>query len=277
MGGELQEGQKPRVEGYFNLKSRVKIGDDAEMVVEILVEKDDTGHYHYDFLLDRQTARGCSKAPLMRRMWVPLPKAGDSPGDDPTALDAVGQEPAGRLVVNLFIEGEALEEGVEDEGEAGTPAPASPAAELSDDPNSPNYRYRDTGYIADSRKERAAALILDAKKGGLRLRASDIDFDMIEQNPRQAKEVIVKANLFGKTDWQALERRRHGASRRLPYRQGLREHRGRAVAGQSRRAPGLRHRPGVDPRPPARRYDGDRGAGGSGGDPRRTRRHHPAA
>jgi len=76
---------------------------------------------------------------------------------------------------------------------------------LSDDPNSPNYRYRDTGYIADSRKEKAASQIADARKSGQRLRASDIDFDAIEQNPRQASELVTKANLFGKTDWQALQ------------------------------------------------------------------------
>lgn len=76
---------------------------------------------------------------------------------------------------------------------------------LSDDPNSPNYRYRDTGYIADSRKERAASLIAEAKKSGQRLRATDIDWNAIEQNPRQANELIVKSNLFGKTDWQALQ------------------------------------------------------------------------
>jgi len=76
---------------------------------------------------------------------------------------------------------------------------------LSDDPNSPNYRYRDTGYIADSRKEKAASQIADARKSGQRLRASDIDFDAIEQNPRQASELVTKANLFGKTDWQALK------------------------------------------------------------------------
>jgi len=77
--------------------------------------------------------------------------------------------------------------------------------DLSDDPNSPNYRYRDTGYIPNSRKELAANQIASARKAGLRLRASDIDFDAIEQNPRQASELVTKANLFGKTDWQTLQ------------------------------------------------------------------------
>ena len=76
---------------------------------------------------------------------------------------------------------------------------------LSDDPNSPNYRYRDTGYIADSRKEKAADTIRLAKESGQMLRKTDIDWTVIEQNPRQAKELIVKNNLFGKVDWAGLE------------------------------------------------------------------------
>lgn len=75
---------------------------------------------------------------------------------------------------------------------------------LSDDPAAANYRYKDTGYIADSRKERAASLIRVAKAEGQRVRATDIDWAAIEQNPRQAAELIVKSNLFGKTDWPAL-------------------------------------------------------------------------
>lgn len=81
----------------------------------------------------------------------------------------------------------------------------SASEELSDDPNSPNYRYRDTGYIADSRKELAANNITVARKSGIRLRATDIDWEAIETNPRQAADLIIKANLFGKTDWQALQ------------------------------------------------------------------------
>jgi hypothetical protein len=77
--------------------------------------------------------------------------------------------------------------------------------EQSDDPNSPNYRYKDTGYIADSRKEKAANMIYTAKKTGQSLRATDVDWDAIEQNPRQAAELVTKGNLFGKTDWQKLQ------------------------------------------------------------------------
>jgi mRNA-degrading endonuclease RelE of RelBE toxin-antitoxin system len=76
--------------------------------------------------------------------------------------------------------------------------------ELSDDPNSPNYRYRDTGYIADSRKELAQSQIFTARSNGQMLRATDIDWDAIETNPRAAKELIIKSNLFGKINWDGL-------------------------------------------------------------------------
>lgn len=76
---------------------------------------------------------------------------------------------------------------------------------LSDDPNSENYRYKDTGYIAGSRKEAAAELIRGARATGTMLRASDIDFTAIEDNPREAKKLITKSNLFGVVDWPALQ------------------------------------------------------------------------
>lgn len=78
------------------------------------------------------------------------------------------------------------------------------STELSDDPNSPNYRYKDTGYMAGSRKEAAAAMIRLAAKKGSRLRATDIDFGAIEENPREAELLIKKSNLFGKIDWDDL-------------------------------------------------------------------------
>ncbi|SMF93905.1 hypothetical protein SAMN02949497_1201 [Methylomagnum ishizawai] len=74
-----------------------------------------------------------------------------------------------------------------------------------DDPNSPNYRFRDTGYIGGSRKELAAQMIRQAGREGRQLRATDIDWQEIEQNPREAKELITKSNLFGAVDWDALK------------------------------------------------------------------------
>lgn len=76
---------------------------------------------------------------------------------------------------------------------------------LSDDPNSENYRYKDTGYISGSRKEQAAASIKSARDAGQMLRTSDIDFKAIEENPRQARELIKKSNLFGQVDWEGLQ------------------------------------------------------------------------
>ncbi len=79
------------------------------------------------------------------------------------------------------------------------------AEELSDDPNSPNYRYRDTGYIAGSRKELAANTIRLARAAGQRVLATDLDWAEVERNPRAAAQLITKSNLFGQTDWDRLE------------------------------------------------------------------------
>jgi 16S rRNA A1518/A1519 N6-dimethyltransferase RsmA/KsgA/DIM1 with predicted DNA glycosylase/AP lyase activity len=74
-----------------------------------------------------------------------------------------------------------------------------------DDPNSPNYRYADTGYVAGSRKELAASQVIkSAKQEGARVYATAIDWDQLEQNPREAKDLITKSNLFGEVDWPAL-------------------------------------------------------------------------
>lgn len=76
---------------------------------------------------------------------------------------------------------------------------------LSDDPNAENYRYKDTGYISGSRKELAAASFKAARESGQMLRVTDIDFKAIEENPRQARELIKKSNLFGQVDWEGLQ------------------------------------------------------------------------
>lgn len=100
---------------------------------------------------------------------------------------------SGRIVELLALLGVALEV---------APDPIDDG--LSDDPNSPNYRFRDTGYIADSRKEQAQNLIRTARENGQQVLPSDLDWDAIESNPRAAAEVITKSNLFGQVDWQAL-------------------------------------------------------------------------
>jgi len=80
-----------------------------------------------------------------------------------------------------------------------------PVADEPDNPNSDAYRYADTGYIAGSRKEEAASTVIQrAKKEGARVYATALDWEQLEQNPREAKELITKSNLFGTVDWQAL-------------------------------------------------------------------------
>lgn len=75
----------------------------------------------------------------------------------------------------------------------------------ADDPNSPNYRYADTGHVAGSRKELAASQVIKrAKQDGARVYATAIDWDQLEQNPREAKDLITKSNLFGEVDWAGL-------------------------------------------------------------------------
>ena len=76
---------------------------------------------------------------------------------------------------------------------------------LSDDPNSPHYRYADTGYISGSRKEEAAGAIRKARSDGRMLRVSDIDFAAIEENPREARALVIKSNLFGVVPWDDLQ------------------------------------------------------------------------
>jgi len=73
------------------------------------------------------------------------------------------------------------------------------------DPKSQNYRYKDTGYIAGSRKENAANYIKHQAKNGTHVKEMDIDWQGIEENPRQAKQLITKSNIFGKVDWDGLK------------------------------------------------------------------------
>lgn len=72
------------------------------------------------------------------------------------------------------------------------------------DPNSKNYRFRDTGYIAGARKEQAALYITRSAKEGVRVNAKEVDWNGIEENPRTAEKLIVKSNIFGDVDWNSL-------------------------------------------------------------------------
>lgn len=85
--------------------------------------------------------------------------------------------------------------------------PASPTPSISDDmdPNSPNYRYRDTGMIEGARKFNVTEAFREAARKGQLVRYQNIDWGDLEENPRRAKELITKSNLFGKVDWDSLK------------------------------------------------------------------------
>ena len=76
---------------------------------------------------------------------------------------------------------------------------------LSDKYTDENYRYKDVGYIAGSRKEQAQASIFSAKKEGLQVYATDIDWDALEEDSRIAADTITKKNVFGQVDWDRLK------------------------------------------------------------------------
>ncbi|QEJ94656.1 hypothetical protein FUT79_05190 [Treponema phagedenis] len=72
------------------------------------------------------------------------------------------------------------------------------------DPNSEQYRYRDTGYIAGSRKELAQNYIKQMAKAEEQILEHEIDWEGLEENPRMAKELIKKSNVFGKVNFNTL-------------------------------------------------------------------------
>lgn len=81
---------------------------------------------------------------------------------------------------------------------------AASASGLSDHYKDKNYRYKDVGYIAGSRKELAQSAIMQAKKSGQLVQSTDIDWDALESDARIAADTIKKSNVFGKPDWEAL-------------------------------------------------------------------------
>lgn len=84
-------------------------------------------------------------------------------------------------------------------------ARAETPSDDADDPSSPNYRFADTGHIAGSRKEEAAANVIQrAKRDGAQVLVQNIDWEGLEQNPREAKDLITKSNLFGSVAWDHL-------------------------------------------------------------------------
>lgn len=235
--------QDTSVRLYHYLRAEFEL-DGEKLAARLVIKEDQDGHFHYDHtvhyasdILDgvqKETwpaeashethplkKPASVRSTITSRLdahLIPAEDAGILGANEPFgqhAFDSVG----GRMVLNLFLE-------VQDENGNWVPLPDDEGddhdtdgpdqmgdtesvtqdeePELSDDPNSPNYRFRDTGYIANSRKEQAANMIKKFKDSGRRIMASELDWGAIETNPRAASELIVKSNLFGVTDWDGL-------------------------------------------------------------------------
>lgn len=74
---------------------------------------------------------------------------------------------------------------------------------ISLNPNSENYAYKDTGYIARSQKEKIADFWARKAASGDGVGAEEIDWNALEENPRYAEKMITKSNVLGKTDYDA--------------------------------------------------------------------------
>lgn len=172
---------------FYDTASRKAISDPA---MRKLREKSmaENGKAYQQELEARIAARKAEKA------------AADNKGETPAPVDASPKDGDRNADGLVFRNGRWHRD---DEPQEKPVAAAADA--LSDDPNSPNYRYRDTGYIAGSRKEQAAQMLRDAAKSGRRVNANEVDWEQIEQNPREAKELIVKSNLFGQVPWEDLK------------------------------------------------------------------------
>jgi len=85
------------------------------------------------------------------------------------------------------------------------PAPKPPEKSIAEHrAESEDYAYHDVGYIPGSRKELAAQNIRDMARNGEQISADDIDWDALDETPEVAEKLIVKKNLFGNVDWNAL-------------------------------------------------------------------------
>lgn len=113
-------------------------------------------------------------------------------------LQAIKDEVTG-LEAQLAHERELLEHATARKAEQAQATPADDG--LSDDPSAENYRYKDTGIIEGARKFNVTEQFREAVKNGRMMSSKDIDWEGLEENPRRAKELMVKSNLFGKVSW----------------------------------------------------------------------------
>ena len=77
--------------------------------------------------------------------------------------------------------------------------------EISLNPKSDNYAYKDTGYIAGSQREKIQNTLKRKAELGEVVNIDDLDWNALEENSRTAADMIVKQNVIGKVDYQKLK------------------------------------------------------------------------
>ncbi|SFL23949.1 hypothetical protein SAMN05216302_104612 [Nitrosomonas aestuarii] len=101
--------KKPSSIAYYRLKNRVAIDGEAHDVT-VLIEQDLQGYLHYDFILpDTKAKAALDSSAALQSEAIPATEAGVPDTNKSATLDAAGQESGGRMVINLFIDGEEPE------------------------------------------------------------------------------------------------------------------------------------------------------------------------
>ena len=84
------------------------------------------------------------------------------------------------------------------------PQPVAPSLKHSDG----NYLYKDVGHVPGSRKELAAeqaSMIKQRAKAGEGVDHREVNWDALEENPREAYDLITKDAIAKEVDWDALK------------------------------------------------------------------------
>ena len=86
--------------------------------------------------------------------------------------------------------------------------PPPPDTDTSLKHSDENYRYRDIGHVPGSRKELAAAqatMIKQRGKSGAGVNHREINWDALEENPREAYDLITKETIAKEVDWEGMK------------------------------------------------------------------------
>ncbi|MCK5607524.1 hypothetical protein KAR91_36915 [Candidatus Pacearchaeota archaeon] len=76
------------------------------------------------------------------------------------------------------------------------------------DYKSKDYKYKDIGHIPGSRKEQALLQIRSCIRDKRGLRQPDLDWTALEENPKEAYNLINKQNVFGASTFDEMEKRK---------------------------------------------------------------------